>query len=107
MIEKIEQKIWRKIAMGALLFVTIGSLALRFYQITRSEFFFYDEGFYLNYNRLFLETIAERFPKTFRDWFMVFKFFIRFSLLSGKALYFMLSDSRVFFGRLDSFCIIL
>ena len=46
MIKQPGQKTLRHITIGILLFITVVSLFLRFYHITRSEFFFYDEGFY-------------------------------------------------------------
>ncbi len=81
-------------------FVLTG-IFLRCYRITQNEFFFYDEGYYLSYHREFLEALAQIRPVTFQEHLRKASYFFKFSLATGKALYFLLFDSRVFWGHIE------
>jgi hypothetical protein len=68
--------------------------------ITNNDFIFYDEGYYLNWNRPLGEVLVhhqltgEEIPKA------IFAYVNR-CLASGKTLWFMLVDSRIFWGGLE------
>lgn len=80
-----------------LLFILIG-IVLRFYQITANDFIFYDEGYYLNYNRELMEIIAHYQVRGGGDGFQPFLAFLRASLAGAKALWFLVVNSRVYFA---------
>ncbi len=82
------------------LLIAVGIL-FRFYRITDNQFIFYDEGYYLNYNYQYLKIIAQNSATNLPDIFKELSLFLRLSLRTGKALFFFLSDSRVFWGGLD------
>ena len=52
-----------KLTISSVLFLCLGGVFLRFYHITQNNFFFYDEGFYLNLHRKYLNLIAHNPPK--------------------------------------------
>ena len=84
---------------GILILVGLGIL-MRFYQITQDEFYLYDEGLYLNYNHLLLKIWNLHPPQELEEWKQALLVWFRFSLASGKALWFLLVDARIFFGGL-------
>lgn len=73
-------------------------VALRVYHITRNDFVFYDEGFYLNYSRFFGDIMERHPPDTFSQSLSAVWAYLRISLSTGKALWFALVDARMFFG---------
>ncbi len=81
------------------LLIIVG-VVFRFYRITENDFIFYDEGYYLNWNRMMGEAFshyhftAGEIPKA------IFAYVSR-CLASGKSLWFMLVDLRIFFGGLE------
>ena len=83
------------------LFISFGVL-FRFFDITNNDFMFYDEGYYLNYNRLVMYIIANHAPQGFGDFFNAFGAFLRTSLASAKALWFLVVNSRVYFAGFDA-----
>ncbi|HSV43399.1 MAG TPA: glycosyltransferase family 39 protein, partial [Candidatus Bathyarchaeia archaeon] len=85
--------------MLACLFVAAVGCLFRVWHITRNEFVFYDEGFYLSHNRLLGETIQQHYPLGTADLKEAAKIYFKTCLASGKSLWFMLSDVRVFFNR--------
>ncbi len=70
----------------------------RFFHITQNEFFFFDEGYYLNTNRPFLESVMAYPPKNLSQLWQVVQHYLLVSLRSGKPLFFLLSDGRLFWG---------
>ena len=56
-----------KLTIGSLFLICLGGVLLRFYHITQGNFFLYDEGFYLNLHRKYLELIANNPPKNWHD----------------------------------------
>jgi hypothetical protein len=82
---------------GLIAFVLLG-IGMRFYQIAASDFILYDEGHYLNVNRPFYELVVRFYPENWHDMREVLWQWITRSLGQGKALWFMLSDIRVFWG---------
>ncbi len=84
---------------GMLALIGLGIL-MRFYQITRDEFYLYDEGLYLNYNHMLLKLWNLHPPQDWEQWKETLLVWFRFSLASGKALWFLLIDARIFFGGL-------
>ena len=85
----------------AVLLILFGVL-FRFFHITNNDFVFYDEGYYLNYNRLVMYIIANHPPENFGDFFNAFGAFLRTSLASAKALWFLLVNSRIYFAGFDA-----
>ncbi len=79
-------------------------IGLRFYHITRDDFFLYDEGFYLNYNRVFLKMMEIVPPHNFSQFKEALLVWFRFSMASGKALWFLLTDARLFWGWIKVWC---
>lgn len=76
-------------------------VSFRLFEITKNEFYFYDEGYYLSYNYTGLKMIdgnlsgaREELPKMVRAFF-------RIAMMSGKGLWFILADSRVFWGGIN------
>ena len=92
-----EEKIWAAAASAAAL---VG-LFLRFFHITRNEFFFYDEGLYLGLNRELLRLINLSPAKDFSEFLSQLYLCFRLALGEGKALWFFLSHLRVFWGGLE------
>lgn len=85
----------------AWLMLAVG-LVLRFYNITQSDFIFYDEGLYLNHNRAIGELLAAHYPANLQDFGRAFYAYLAHSLASGKGLWFILSDLRLFAGGLEA-----
>jgi len=75
--------------------------AFRLYHINRSEFFFYDEGYYLTYNYTGLSMIDSGLTKYPGEVPKMVRAFVRISMMSGKALWFLVADSRVFWGGVN------
>ena len=82
---------------GVLLSGVIG-VVLRFIHITRSGLFFFDEGYYLNYNRMFVDLASAHPPQGFKAFLDVLYALLRVSLATGKALWFFVADARVLWG---------
>ena len=95
-------KLLRNLTLFSVAAVCLLGVLLRFYHITRNEFFFYDEGLYLNLHRKYLELIAGHLPKTWYDFWGALYLCLRLSLGEGKALYIFLSHLRVFVGGLEA-----
>ncbi len=70
----------------------------RFYIITANEFFIYDAGFYLNLERDYLRFISDHFPRTLYDFWRALYLCLCLALKEGKALWFLISNLRVFVG---------
>ena len=92
----------RKILVAFSLLLVLLGCFFRLYQITQSDFVFYDEGYYLNYSRPFGAIIQARYPSGFSELTEAVYAYIRICLGTGKALWFLLADSRYFFGGLKS-----
>ncbi len=82
-------------------FVFFG-IIFRFYHISRNDFVFYDEGYYLNYNRLVMYLVSRHTPQGFDDFYRSFGAFLRTSLASAKALWFLVVNARVYFLGFDA-----
>ncbi|HOY09371.1 MAG TPA: hypothetical protein PLB05_04770 [Candidatus Omnitrophota bacterium] len=80
----------------ATLFIFFGVI-FRCFHITDNDFIFYDEGYYLNYNRQVMFIIANHPPQDFGDFFNAFGAYLRTSLASAKALWFLVVNARVYF----------
>jgi hypothetical protein len=74
---------------------TIG-VFLRFWHITDNQFFFYDEGMYLGYNRQFLKLVASHPPHDLHELFLILGSMIKAALGTAKALWFFMLNLRVF-----------
>lgn len=70
----------------------------RIVDIQHATFFLFDEGYYLNFNRRFVELAARFPPVGFSEFIQAFWTLIRVSLGTGKALWFFIVDGRVFLG---------
>ncbi len=82
------------------IFLVVVGVGLRFYHITRDDFVFYDEGFYLNHNRLLGDLLEKSYPTNFSDLMKALGVFTKLAMASGKTLWFLLADARFFFGGL-------
>lgn len=78
--------------------ITVFGALMRFYRVNQSDFIFYDEGYYLNYNRFFYDILFANKLATWDDYRGAVWAWVRLCLGSGKALWFMISDLRLFFG---------
>ena len=94
-------KLKRLVAVCAFAFILAG-FALRFYNITLSDFVYYDEGYYLNYTRIFSRLFAVHPPQTFSESLQAAYAFLRICMASGKSLWFLIADSRIFFGAAEA-----
>ena len=95
------QTLRKMLILLSVFLIGIGIL-MRFYHIATNDFVFYDEGYYLNHNRLFAELIRHNPPHGLSEIVHVMYSYVRLSLASGKGLWFMLVDSRIFFGGLEA-----
>lgn len=68
----------------------------RFHKITQNQFFYYDEGLYIGFNRKNAEIIANALPLGFSDLWRALKTFSVVALASTKALWVFLIDMRIF-----------
>lgn len=80
--------------------IAIG-IVFRFYQIAENDFVFYDEGYYLNWNRPLGEVLLHHQLTGFDEFSKAVFAYVSRCLASGKTLWFMLVDSRIFFGGLE------
>ncbi len=71
---------------------------LRFVQISRHDFIFYDEGMYLGHNRELLEKIVQFPAKNPQEMVSIIKILFNSALTTPKWLWFFISNLRVFFG---------
>lgn len=80
------------------LLILCAALALFFrsYNITHYNFIFYDEGMYLDYNRAFLQIVANNPPKNLSEFFIILKMIFNAALATPKALWFFIVNLRVF-----------
>ncbi|MCK5213874.1 MAG: hypothetical protein KAR05_00790, partial [Candidatus Omnitrophica bacterium] len=76
--------------------ITVFGALMRFYRVNQSDFIFYDEGYYLNYNRFFYDILLANKLATWDDYRGAIWAWTRLCLGSGKALWFMISDLRLF-----------
>ena len=93
-----DQENWIYIWCAALI---VFGVFLHLYRISANEFFFYDEGMYLNYNRNFLDLVAQNPPKNFHEAFIIVKILTQQALGTAKALWFLVMNMRVFLGGVD------
>lgn len=89
------------LVLTAVLAVLIG-IALRFYHLATSGFFFYDEGLYLNHDLLALELMRQSPPHGLTESWHALLFYLKMALGSGKSFWFFIIDSRFLFGRLHA-----
>lgn len=80
------------------LFFIIAGCVFRIWHVQQNEFVFYDEGFYLNHNRLLGEMIKTHYPLGTSDLHKAFVVYARTCMASGKSLWFFIADARIFFG---------
>ncbi len=90
----------RGAAVIFVLIVLAAGIFLRLWRIAEANFFLYDEGYYLNYNLRFLKLIDGHNFTGFQDFWQALHGLMRFSLATGKALWFLIVDARVFGGAL-------
>jgi len=93
-------KIEKALIISFVLFCLLGFF-YRFYHVTENSFYFYDEGYYLNFNLQLVKLIALHPPADFTEFLKEFYALVRASLGTGKAFWFLLVDSRVFWGWQD------
>ncbi|OGX06953.1 MAG: hypothetical protein A2Z88_04060 [Omnitrophica WOR_2 bacterium GWA2_47_8] len=83
--------------------VILFGVILRITNVTSNFMFFYDEGFYLNFNYPLLEIIDKHPPQDLGSFMQALYAVLRLSLGTGKALWFFIVDSRALWGGLDFF----
>jgi len=98
---ELSQNIKKVLPTVTILLIFIG-LFLRFMNIKQDHFIFYDEGYYLNYNLTIVDTINNHPLKNFYDFRQALYALLRFSLNTGKTLWFLIVDSRAFWGAMES-----
>jgi len=98
MIEDLSFKKLKPVIIVLIVFICLSGIVMRFYRITKMDFVFYDEGYYLNFSRYFYERLILQYPDNFKDMTMFIWYWLKLSLATGKALWFLMSDARVFFG---------
>jgi len=98
---QIPPKTWRYLGIAGIATAVLLGIVFRFYQVSRSEFFFYDEGLYLNLHRKYLVLMDQMRPFNFNNIFGTLYLFLRLALGEGKALWFFISHLRVLFGGLE------
>ncbi len=82
-------------------FIALGIL-LRFYEITLNEFYFFDEGLYLNHARVVFNTYDLTLHKTLADVMTGIYYWVIMALRTDRPLWFLLVDLRTFFGGLKA-----
>jgi hypothetical protein len=92
--------------VSSCVFIILLGCLFRVWQIHRNQFVFYDEGFYLNHNRALGEAIKAHFPLNTQDLRQAFLAYLKICLASGKSLWFMVADVRVFFGAVDQWFVV-
>lgn len=97
-------KIQKYLPLAAVLLIFLGIL-FRFHHITANDFVFYDEGYYLNWNRPLGEALSHHRFTGFDEFVKAVDAYSRRSLASGKALWFMLVDARFFFADVSEWFI--
>ncbi len=93
-----ENKTFKPCLTGAAVAAVLLGVILRFYQLSSSGFFFYDEGLYLTYNLMPLELIRMSPPEGLSASLNALAFYLKTALSSGKAFWFFIIDLRFFFG---------
>ena len=93
-----ENKIIKKLIIIILCVVILGGIYFRFYEIIQNKFFYYDEGYYLNFNRRVLEAVENNRPYDLKNFFKALEVIFKGALNSNKLLWYFLLDLRVFFG---------
>ncbi|MCC6758151.1 MAG: glycosyltransferase family 39 protein, partial [Candidatus Omnitrophica bacterium] len=83
---------------GALI---LAGVIFRWAGINDSDFIFYDEGYYLDWNRPFGEALAHHRLTGLDEVSKAAYAYVSRCLASGKTLWFMIADSRIFFGGLE------
>lgn len=97
----LQDKKIRPLFMGSVVIAVVLGVLFRFYQISSSGFFFYDEGLYLTYNLMPLELIRMNPPEGLSASWNALAFYLKTALSSGKAFWFFIIDSRFFFGGIQ------
>ncbi len=92
-----QQKTTRMFQWSIFVCVIFGVI-FRAWNIAQNDFVFYDEGLYLNHNRLIGQIFTVYFPKSFSEFGKALYAYISSCLASGKSLWFAIADSRIFFG---------
>lgn len=85
--------------LGLAVVCVLGGIILRWVGLAQNDFFFYDEGYYLNENRrAFVEFISRQPLHTPGELIRGIYANLQVVLGTGKALWLFLSNLRVFFG---------
>ncbi len=85
--------------LSVALCLVIGIL-FRIWRIWENDFFFYDEGFYLNHNRTMGMVLTRYHFTSLSDLGRALWTYITICLGSGKSLWFAIADMRFFWGGL-------
>jgi len=88
---------FRRIIMISLFLIVLLGISLRFYHINQNQFVYYDEGNYLHTTRKFVTLIESHPPGDFPELLKYLHMAWHLALGQGKAIWFFLSDLRVYF----------
>jgi hypothetical protein len=92
----------RTILVFSTILAVIVGIGLRFYNLSRSGFFFYDEGLYLNHNLMVMELVRLSPPQGLSESWHAFLYYLKMALGSGKSFWFFVIDSRFLFGGIHN-----
>ncbi|HPN88575.1 MAG TPA: phospholipid carrier-dependent glycosyltransferase [Candidatus Omnitrophota bacterium] len=88
---------FKKTASFILGILIIVGVFMRFHRIAENQFFFYDEGLWLNAGRPFVELIQRNPAKDLGEFFKILQVSGSFALSSAKSLWLFISNLRGFF----------
>jgi len=95
------EKLKKIVILSLILIVAIG-VFFRFHNITENQFFYYDEGMWLNANRGFVSVVSNNPPQNFGETLKILNVSLKLSLSSAKSLWLFLSNLRGLFASGDS-----
>ncbi|MBF0523340.1 MAG: phospholipid carrier-dependent glycosyltransferase [Candidatus Omnitrophica bacterium] len=87
----------KKIAVLSLFLFIITGIFMRFHHITQNQFFYYDEGMWLNSGRAFVALLQGNPPQGLMPMMKALSISLAISLSSAKSLWLFISNLRGFF----------
>ncbi|MBF0485898.1 MAG: glycosyltransferase family 39 protein [Candidatus Omnitrophica bacterium] len=78
-------------------------IAFRFYQITRNDFYFYDEGMFLSYGRTLFHNYTIKPSHSFSEILQAIFYWPVYGFCTDRPLWQMMVDARFFWGGLETF----
>lgn len=93
---------FKRLAFVSLFLITLAGIILRFYHITQNQFFYYDEGLWLNEHLSYIQKLNKIPTDSFPNFFQKLRVISMLALTEAKALWFWVINLRVFFGGADA-----